>query len=157
MTHDACRKINDTSTSPWRFKLRTDQGLLFTSASASSKKLAWRNRQIRSLDVLMCGIPMTLFLRGRTEKTWHVFRKTILHRCFLVLKQKRRRSTELSVACERAWKAMRSLTPSLDCSGGFINRDLPPRAIGHQNYTSYSGSAWERPARCTLFLIIYFT
>jgi len=80
----------------------------------------------------------TAFLFPRTEtKTW--------------------KSSELSVACEREWKAMRSLTPSLDCRRGFINRDLPPRAIGRQNYTSYSGSAWERPTRCTLFLIIYFT
>ena len=112
--------------------------------SASSKKLTWRNQQIRSLDVFICRIPITSFLWGRTGKKWHMFIETVLHRCFLAPKQKRSRSTELSVACERAWKAMRSLTPSLDCRRGFINRDLPPCAMGRQNYTQYSG--WTFPS-----------
>ena len=125
--------------------------------SASSKKLTWRNRQILSFDVLMCGIPITSFLWGRTKKTWYMFIETVLHCCFLVLKRKRSRSTELSVECERAWNAMRSLTPSLNCRRGFINCELPPRAIGRQNYTQYSGWTRKRPTRYTFFLIIYFT
>jgi hypothetical protein len=104
-----------------------------------------------------CGDSNDIITMGKNRQKWHALTKTILHRCFLVLKQKRRRSTALSVACERAWKAMRSSTPSWDCSRGFINRDLPPRAIGGQNYSSYSGSMWERPTRRTLFLVIYFT
>ena len=73
--------------------------------SASSKKLAWRNRQIHSLDVHMCGIPMTLFVWGRTEKTWHVLTNTILHRCFLVMKQK---NTQINWVVRCVWKSVES-------------------------------------------------
>ena len=72
--------------------------------SASSKKLTWRNRQMRSFDVLMCCIPMTQFLWGRIEKNVTF----CVNRTALLFPRTKTKKKQINWTVRCVWKSMES-------------------------------------------------